>query len=219
MKLLSVSLARSFWFGQMMDFNPKGIAWFSTLVPFVVDFYKFKKFPVPTAPINDKEGVIFEDGEFLHEDALPIAINSMTIYPGGIVVDTRSSTEVSDAFLDNLFTQVAKEFNVPPYEMIITRRTYYSQVYITTGKSFDTVNPKLQKIADYLTRNVGEDRIPFKFGGLSFWPDQVGKYSPSPFTIERTAGAPFSENRYFSAASLQTDQHLELLNMFEKLIS
>ena len=47
----------------MVDFNPKGIAWFSTVVPWIVSLYKFRAFPLPNVPFNDKEGIKFEGGE------------------------------------------------------------------------------------------------------------------------------------------------------------
>ena len=38
------------------------------------------------------------------------------------------------------------------------------------------------------------------------------------FVFERNALVPFSEQRYFSRAPLQTEEHLQLLNEFEELL-
>ena len=135
------------------------------------------------------------------------------------MVDTRSSTEQSDIFLDDLFMQLTKELNIPPYAAIIREKKYLSQLWISTDKSFDVINPRPEEIAAYLSDHAIEGGPPFNFGGLSFWPDQTEKYPQPAFTIERAAGVHFSENRYFSAAPLQTEQHLELLDKLESILS
>jgi hypothetical protein len=86
-------------------------------------------------------------------------------------------------------------------------------------KSLEVINPKLKQISQYLSNTVEEGNRIFQFGGVSFWPDPVGKVDPNPFTFERAINVPFSENRYYSAAPLPTDKHLELLDVLESILS
>jgi hypothetical protein len=217
MKLLSVDVAQSFWYGQTKDFNPRGIAWGSVIIPWLVSTYKFKTLPDRTK--KESEGIKFQNGEFmLKEGELPISVD-FSIFPGGLIVDTRCSTDASDGFLVDLFTKLSKDFAIPPYTEIIREKKYFSQLWVLTDKSLDVLNPKLQKLNSFLSKYVHGGGIDFEVGGISFWPEQTAQYPPSPFLIERAAGIPFSEKRYFSRAPLKTDQHLGLLNILEETLS
>jgi hypothetical protein len=160
---------------------------------------------------------VFGEGEFKVDGEHPININ-LTLYNDGIIADTRSSTSNSDAFLDDAFSCFTEVFKLPPLQSIISEKLYLSQVYISTDKVIETLNPKLKQISKYLTQNVETGKT-FQMGGLTFWPDQTDKRNPVPFTFERTGGAPFSESRYYSAAPLPTDKHLELLDRLENILS
>jgi hypothetical protein len=224
MELRSVDIARSLWFGHMVDFNPRGMALspitLSPIAFYLANIYKFKKLPPPNADLGNADGVKFEDGEFVFKGDEPPVSVTLTLYQEGLTADTRFSTECSDAFLIDLFTRITKDFKIPPYEGIIHKKRYFSQLYISIIKSFSVINPKLQEIATFLSKNTeaGEEII-FEFGGVSFWPEQTAKWIPSAFTIERVVNVPFSENRYFSRAALQTEKHIELLNKLENILS
>lgn len=218
MKLLSVSLARSLWFGHMGDFNPKGIT-LSSMVSYLAELYKFKKVPPSNADLSNMESVSFENGEFvLNENEAPIYV-AFSLYQGGLTGDTRLSTKASDTFLMDLFMRLSTVFNVPPYDAIIRRKRYFSELYVSIEKPFSIINPKLKKVATFLTENTEAGEITFELGGMSFWPEQTAKWIPSPFSIERAAGVPFSENRYFSRAPIETAKHLELLSKLESILS
>lgn len=57
-----------------------------------------------------------------------------------------------------------------------------------------------------------------KVGRLGFWWDPVSASTQSHFQLERTIGVPFSEQRYYSRAPLQTEDHLALLEEFEEIL-
>ena len=118
-----------------------------------------------------------------------------------------------------MYTKFSELFKMPPRESIIRRRAYLSQLFVSTDKSLEMINSKLKLISEYLSNTVEQGENVFQLGGISFWPDQINKVSPAPFTFERTVGVPFSENRYYSAAPLPTDKHLELLDKLESIFS
>jgi len=219
MKLLSINLARTIWLAPLLDFNPRGIRLDKILFPFLIETYKFKKYPSLTEHLDPSKGAVFEEGEFLtNEKSYPIGIN-LTIYPDGFVVDTRSSTENSEAFLEDAFSKFSEIFKIPLYQSIIREKLYVSEVYVSTDKSLEILNPKLKQISEYLSQNVEKGQSFFQLGGVSFWPDQIAKTNPRSFIFERCLNTPFSENRYFSAAALPTEKHLELLDMLEDILS
>jgi len=217
MKLLSINLARSIWLAPILDFNPKGIRLDRILFPFLIDTYKFRQYPSLKEIEDLSKGIVFSDGEFAINSDHLIVVN-LTIYNDGMVVDTRSSTEHSEAFLNDAFSQFSEISKVPPYQSIIRERLYVSEVYVSSDKSLELINPKLKQISKYLSQNVEKDKT-FQVGGISFWPDQTSKTNPRPFLFERVLNTPFSENRYFSAAALPTEKHLELLDKLERILS
>lgn len=219
MKLLSVNLAKSMWFFSILEINPKGLNLYPIIIPLLVDSYKFKKYPSVDDVLDETKGVKFENGEFINKDGNAIMIN-LTIFKDGITAETRSSTDDPDAFLAEILTRLSKDFNLPSYKEVLTKIWYISQVYMTTNKPFELINPKLKEISKYLSKNTpGFEEISFELGGLSFWPDQKYTNKPINFSFERIVNIPFSENKYFSAAPLQTDNHLELLYKLESILS
>ena len=214
MRLLSVHLARSIWLCHIFEFNPKGKSLYSAAA-LLVNLYKFKRFPSQTDIQDFEKGIKFEDGEFRNSEGDVISLR-LTLYTDGLVVDTSSSTKDSDAFLTEMLTRISKDFDLPSYEQIIRKKTYLSQLYITTDKSLELINPKLKEISKYLSDNLSH---PFEAGGISFWPDQTMRINLPAFTFERVLNLPFAEKRYYSSAPLETEKHLELLEKLENILS
>lgn len=214
MRLLSINLARSIWLCHIFEFNPKGKSLYPA-IPLLVNSYKFKRFPSQTDIPDYDKGIKFEDGEFKSSGGDVISIN-FTVYTDGLVVDTRSSTKDSDAFLVEILTRLSEDFDLPNYEQIIGRKTYLSQLYITTDKSLELINPKLKEISKYLSDKLSH---PFETGGISFWPDQTMRINLPAFTFERVLNVPFAEKRYYSSAPLETEKHIGLLDKLEGILS
>jgi len=222
MKLLSIALARSVWVGQMNDFNPKGRNVPSLIVPFLLDTYKFKKYPLPTDDLSDAtKGIVFEFGEFRNSDGDLLSIK-LTLFNFGVMAETTSSTPDSDFFLEALLTKLHENFRIPHYNNVIRNRDYLSQLYVSTENKLEIINPKLKTISEYLEKDVFayNKKVPsYQLSSMSYWADPVNAITPLNFVFERQEKIPFSENRYFSSAPLQTDQHLELLDKFEAILS
>ncbi len=218
MKLLSVNLARSFWLCHLDEFNPKGKSLLPAILRMLAEIYKFRNMPSPQSSLDDKSGITFVDGEFTNSEGDTLMMN-FTAYRYGLMADTKSSTQYSDAFLFDMLNRIIETFNLVKDDQIIRKKTYFSQLYISTDKSLELINPKLKQISQYLADNVlGQVSVPYEVGGISFWPDQTHSPIPPPFSIERAAAAPFSENRYISSSALQTDKHIELLNKLEDIL-
>lgn len=217
MKLLSIKLARSIWLGPVVDFNPRGNRVDHILFPYLIDTYKFKQFPSLSDPIDLTKGMVFNGGTYKVQDNRDINI-SLTIYSDGVVVDTASSTNDADMFLEKLIGDFCEVFSQDTFKSILKEKLYVSQVYVSCEKNIGLLNPKLSKITDYLSQNV-ENGIEYFLGGISFWADQTHKRIPGPFLFERAANTPFSENRYYSSAPLQTEKHLEVIDKIEEILA
>jgi hypothetical protein len=60
---------------------------------------------------------------------------------------------------------------------------------------------------------------PFEMTGIIFSPDtSATSYKPPGLLIERKAGVPFTENRFWSRSPFTTADHLSALGEFENLL-
>ncbi len=217
MELLSVALARSSWIGRVRYLNPYGRYLYPALLPFLLELCNFKKFPQPNDNLDESKGLIFENGEFKNVQGELINVK-LSIFDYGIIADSASSTQDTDAFLEMLLSKVQDTFKLTNYEDVLKTKQYLSQLYIKIDKSFETIDPRLKEISNYLSKNVeGYGDVDYQLSGMSFWPDQTKPLNPLAFGIERAVGEPFSENSYLSTCSLQTDKHLEILKMLEDI--
>ncbi|MDA8173216.1 MAG: hypothetical protein M0018_01355 [Nitrospiraceae bacterium] len=220
MKLLSVGLARSIWYFNIRDLNPEGISLFPAIRS-LIERYKFTNVPSPQELIEQKPdgAFMFKGGEFTNS-ADKLLVVTLTAYEWGLIADTMSSTQDSDAFLADMLNHLSETFNLLRHEQIIRKINYVSHLNVSTDKSLELINPKLKEISKYLTNNVvGHKNVPFQTGGIHFWPDQIYPVHATPFSLDRAAGIPFAENRYFSASPLQTDKHIELLDKLEVILA
>ena len=93
---------------------------------------------------------------------------------------------------------------------------------VRTDKPLNSLNPKLNDFARRLTSLVeGHSHHPFAFetSGIMFGTDYTVVNPPGPFKFERVMNVQFSENRYYTAAPLQTDAHLKILEELESILS
>jgi hypothetical protein len=220
MKLLSVQRARSILLINLVDLNPHGRNVFSLIAP-VIEKYKFVQFPTKPEELDLSKGINFVGGSFQKDPKNDIAID-LTIFNDGFLADTRSSTEDSDSFLDDFLSWIAGEFGLVPYKEILRSRAYVSELWVKTDKSLNALNPKLEHFGKRLTSLIiGHNHHPISFETyrIAFWTNPTITLPPGPFKFERAEGAPFNENRYYSAAPLQTDVHLEMLEELESILS
>ena len=220
MNLLSVKLARAIWLINLLDLNPRGRN-LQAIIPSIIAKYKFRGFPVKPEDFNLTNGVKLLGGVFQKDSETEINID-LTVFGDGLIADTRSSTDDSDQFLDELLTLATNELGLVPYNKVLRTKSYVSELLVWTDKSLNAINPKFEKIAkliNSLIKGHSHHPIAFETVGITFWTDQTITLPPGPFRFERVSDIPFAENRYFSAAPLQTDAHLEVLTNFEKILS
>jgi len=215
MKLLSVGLARAIWFMDVNELNPRGKDIFTHLLPALLEGYKFKTCPKPGEDFKD--GMKLTGGEFVRDDGSVIALN-LTIYTDGIAADTYSSTEDSEAFLEEALGDLqglGLGFAFAPD--MIRRKGYLSQLNVKCPRPLHALNPKLLEFAERVSATVGG--IAFQMAAIELWPDQTRAYKPANFSFQRKIGDSPDSDRYWSQAAVPTDKHLELLEELEAILS
>jgi len=222
MKLLSVKQARSIWIVNLNDLNPRGLNLLG-LIPLIIKKYNFQVFPTKPEELFGKEiiEIKFSGGGFQKDPKYNISVD-LTIFGWGFVAETRSSTNDSNAFLNDLLNWVSIEVGLVPYQEVLSSIVYLSELLVQTDKSLNSLNPKLENFLKRLTSLVeGHEHHPFTFetSSIIFGTDFTVVNPPGTFRFERLINVPFSESRYYSAAPLQTEIHFEMLEELESILS
>lgn len=215
MRVASVHLARALAFVESLDLNPKGHVYYPDLVAGIVDKYKFLKFPQALEDFDELKGVEFIGGKWGD-----VVVERLTIYQNGILLDTRASTDESERLIHEGLAWASSTFSLTFDVSMIKRRGYLSDLVFYSDcpsllESFSPVANLNQRIYEAHSKISG-DRTAWKPTKLEFFSESVPRKPMfAPFTIQRRADTPFSENKYFSEAPLPTDQHIALLKAFE----
>jgi hypothetical protein len=214
MQLSAVLMARYIAFFETIDLNPRGRHVFPNLTNTLVTKYRFMKYPQSLEEYDNKKGIEYLSGKWDK-----IAIDKLALHPNGIVVETRSSTNDAEKFLDEVLTWAAEMYELKYQRGMIKRKGYVSELTFTTDVTLNALNPKLTVLAQKLSNSVSANiKIPISFeaSGINFYFETAGVSVPSEaLRIERRESAAFSENKYFSSAPLPTDDHIQFLEDFE----
>jgi hypothetical protein len=213
MELTAIALARITAPLEILALDPLGKASTLEALKRLGGKYTFAGFPKSLAEIDVQKGLELVSGTFGE-----IRIDKLLIYSNGIAVDTRSSTEDSEAVLYDLLDAANKAFGavIKP-----SRIGFTSQVIFRSKLSLFRINPGFQGIANGLTTRVSQSlaqKMEFEPSAVYFHVDtSQTKINPGAFAIERRADTPFSENLYFSTAPLRTREHLEMIRQIEAI--
>jgi hypothetical protein len=215
MENISIALARIAVLIELHSLDPHGANTSPESAHILARRYGFAQIPKLAEEMDYQKGVSFKAGRFDN-----IAIDQLQIFHNGLIIDTRSSTDDSARILSDLKT-FAKEVNGAT---IAPKRMHFvSQIIFTSKLKLAILNPLLQPIADRLSAQTSKTlNHPIQYEPIAFLlgPETSQlKIVPSQFSMERRADTPFNENTYFSAAPLQTTEHIALVEEVEAALS
>lgn len=220
MKLLYVQLAKVIWLFDTRLINPRGLV-VKDFFAAIKDRYDFANAPLHEFDRSDKGSLRFEGGSMHDADERAALSVTFNIYNDGIVAQTSSNTDHTTAFLQDL-REFAIEwgFSIPSPSSI--NKGFVSLVIVETEFPLLSINPKLMPIIEFIQSKMSSlDGKPREFDltGIEFSSeDRTKNHAPAGFTFERRLEQPFSANRYYSEAPLQTKDHLKLLDMLEGIL-
>jgi hypothetical protein len=219
MEILAVLLARVTAITNLPEWDPRGKTNRLDFTARMVERYGFQKFPRTFEEYSSAAtGAVFAEGRMGD-----INISSYSIFLQGLVVDTRSSTDDSERVLRDITEWFCTLSGIDASVDRITRKFYLSQLSFCTERALDALNPKLPALASRVSNNVSvhaRQELKFETTGLSLQIDpQLGTKFSLPLRIERQEGSLFSENKYFSAAPLPTNEHIAFLEEFESALT
>ena len=167
--------------------------------------------------------VIAEKQEFQQGSFDGIGINRLNVYNDGILIESQSDTDVLDAFFEDLVGWLKQDIKADLYKTNQIDRMYESNVIVRTNDDALPVLRSLGSIGTLIGEKIttsGGPGAKFLPGGWILAPDPaetLRSLRPIPFRFERRDASDFDLNLYFSAGSLRTKDHMEILTEIEKL--
>jgi hypothetical protein len=217
MQLSAVFLARAVFFVEAIDLNPRGGMYYPKLVHALVERYGFQKFPQKPEEFDESKGVTFEQGLIGG-----ITIERVVIYNNGLQLDTQTDTRASEEILIDALGWASETLGLVYSPEMVKKRAYVSQFTFYSDVPLLQMHPALANLSSRVSRSVSESlKLPtnFQASGFQITQDPASQVLPvSPFTIERRAQTPFSENKYFTAAPLPTPMHFDLIEEYEAML-
>jgi hypothetical protein len=195
------------------------------LIQQVRERYGFVQYPnTPQEILSADSPLSFFHGKFVDATGRLILIRSLKLAGEGVAVETIASTHDADAAMEDLLDWAHREMKVT---INSPGGWYISQVEVKLNASMDDWFPAWKRIGALIsgrheTRPAAEGASPIEtpsyqpYSFSMYIDPSKGVKIPCAFQIERRATVPYSENVYFSAAPLSTDEHLELLAEIER---
>jgi hypothetical protein len=217
MKLAAIHLSKVTYLVETIDLAPFGKIFLPDLVNAIAQRCEFRKFPQNIGKEKEPPGVVFETGKW---DDQPIG--KLILFTDGIVLETNSTTEDTEATLLALLLWAKESLGLHFEPEMVKRKIFYSQVAVYFDIQLDSLHPICEEIAKTLSvANTKLFNQPFVFRTAAITVTTntlAGKFVPGMFSVERRIDVPDSENKYFSSAPLPTSEHLALLETFEKAL-
>ena len=191
---------------------------YPSLIDGLAEKYGFLVSPGEDDVFDEEKGIVFEDGAWNN-----IAIDSVTIFSDGIVIDTRSSTTDSEAIFNEALEWASTSYGLTYKPEMVSRKRCVSEVVIRSVAALSGLNRGLEIFSDQLSaalNNFANIDTKFELNSVGFHYDASElKIATAPFKIERLENVAYSDNKYYSVAPLPTEEHLRLLEEFEMILT
>jgi hypothetical protein len=214
MRVAAILLARALAFVETTELNSRGQVRYTDLVKAIVDKFNFIKFPIKLEDFDETKGVEFIGGKFGDTN-----VDKLTIFTNGLFLDTRKSTAESERILHEGLTWASSSLGLNYNAKMVKRTGYLSNLNFYSDCPFLLRSHAISNLTERVHEKVGRhlnDKTPWEPTIMTIGSETIPrKTTVAPFTIQRIADTPFSENKYYSEAPLQTEEHIELLESFE----
>jgi hypothetical protein len=216
MKVVSVAAAQA-----LRVLRPSGgFGYRPDAIKAVVERYQFVEFPRQPSeilPTDTSVPIVFRHGR-LPDSA--IVMERLEIYPAGLTVTTLSNTDDALVALDQVLDWASEHFRIT-FERV-REPGFWSQLNVRFERQLGGFFPKLEPLARELS-DKHPDFISFRpeysLGALHFtFESKQPNVTPIPFRIERALNVPYSENLYVSDGALTTQDHIAILEKFERTL-
>jgi hypothetical protein len=213
--LISAEHGQSLQLFVAEEVRPPSGLYLPDLIRGISERYAFALWPTNYETIM-KEGAKYKEGRFVTEGRT-IAIKDLGFFVDGVLA-VAWNTDDSDLILNDLIVWAAQNFGFREPRTKLPRR-FVSSVIIEfdaeLGKALRAFDELQEGFASAIKETYGMDPE-INASRIVLSADPTKLPTTFEFNIERRVGRPFSENRYFSSATLPITSHLDLLRVFER---
>ena len=221
MKIVTFDSARVTWLFPLEEFAPSSGANPPAILAEIAERYGFKKIPqITTREDMAKNGLPFGVGQF-DVDNTTVMISDFAIYNDGLAA-AAERTEWAEAFLNDAYNWVIEHFGFR--DPVSVRKLYGSNIVVDFERPISKLISGYERIIEILTARtvtIMHAAKPMQLSRLDFEVDKNeiadGQVVQPKFLLERRAGVPFSQQRFYSSAPMHTANHIEVLTEIEKL--
>jgi hypothetical protein len=211
--------------GQVLDLvpveelRPPGGVYLPDFIQSITARYGF--ISGPTNPLEAaSSGAKFQHGRFIVDDT-PAVIKELAVYNDGIIVDA-FNTRVADLMLDDFFSWTTEIFKLRE-RRTQNPRTYTSVVVVEFERAAERALGKFTQVSELLSKSLSSAygwNYEYNLQRIAFAvdPKTIPPLRNTQFFMERRLQAPYAENRWFSGAPMQTEEHLRLLEAIERQV-
>ena len=217
MNLISTEHGQSLQLFLAEEVRPLSGIYLPDLIRQISERYAFAIWP-PNYETVMKEGAKYKEGRLLTAERT-IAIKDLGFFVDGVLA-VAWNTDDSDIILNDLIVWATQKLGMREPRTKLPRK-FVSSVVV----EFDAELSRALRAFDELQEGfvsaikqiygmnpeINASRI-----ALAGDPTKLPAGTTFEFMIERRAGRPFSETRYFSSATLPTTSHLDFLKTFER---
>lgn len=200
---------------ETYDLAPRGTVFWPDAARAIAERFAFQKYPQALEQFDEQKGVEFHYGKWNG-----LVVEKLTIFNTLITLETRSNTSDSKKILEDMLLWATAKFKLNYKPGDIKKFGYVSSV------TFYSDAPLLEPVAPISTLAAKTSKLVSEFWGenikyeglqISVGHDPLlRRYGIANFFITHRAETKFSEHKYFSEAPLPTDDHLRLLEEYEK---
>jgi hypothetical protein len=187
--------------------------------------YHFVEFPtdisqlIAHGTLEPESPAVFRHGKTNIGDRL-LLIDELQVYANGTVVSTQGPTTDSDIITEQLVIWASERYNLQ-FESI-KPFGHVSNIEVRFTNPLPDLFSPLRELGSAINASLGpfwEDMPPYEMTAIYFGmdPTRAPKNNAGIFRIERRAEMPFEQGLYFSEAAISTDNHLKILEKFERI--
>jgi hypothetical protein len=217
MKIIATEGGRVLDLVPLEEIRPLAGIYVPDLIKAITERYGFAAGPTNLAEAV-KSGAKFEHGKFI-TDGGSVVIKELAIYSDGLISDA-FDTRTADRVLDDFLDWATEQFKLRERESP-RRRTYTSALICEFERPVESALGNLSKLCGLLSKSLNaaygwNHEYNLNRLGFSVDPMTAPHLRNTQFVIERRVQSPYSENRYYSGAPLQTEVHIQLLETIER---
>ncbi len=217
MKISSIVLSRVLAFVDTIDLSPVGGVDARGFVRETAEQFHFQKYPQTLDEFDTQKGMEFVSGRLGKK-----TISKFVIWNNILVVESRFTTTETQEMLQEMLLWGTEKFKLTYSPEMIQHYAYVSDLSFYSDAPLLSLDPLLRRIAERIGSSltkIWQEPILYEPFDLKIGHDPLArKWGIAPFQITRRAEHRFSENKYFSEAPLPTDEHIALLEEYEKEI-